>query len=116
MGKKGKEDKTFLLIKERYFHLDKNFNKLLGLCKTSEEKKNLKLDYETARSNYRKGLNLNFESNDGVLKELKKELERLEKRIGKDIKNIDNIQNVFKMISESVRVASAIIVVVMSFV
>ncbi len=114
--KKENETKVFKLIKEQYFRIDKNYDSLFNACKTEEEKNNFKNDYMIARANHRKSLNLNFNENDPVIKNLTEELGKLEKRIEKDIKNTENALNVMKMISEAVRIASSIIVMAMSLV
>jgi hypothetical protein len=111
-----KEMTAFNLIKERYFQLDKDFDLMMSACKNDEEKKQLKQDYIISRANYRKSLNLNFEENDPIVKDLTGQLAKLEDRINKDIKNLGITANIFNMISESVKIASSIIVVVMSLV
>ncbi len=116
MKKRKRESNTFTLIRDRYFKLDIDFENLLLNCKTEEEKKNLKTDYIISRANFRKALNLCFDENDPIVNDLIKKLEDLEKRIEKEIHNLNNISNVLKMISESVRIASTIIVMVMSIV
>jgi hypothetical protein len=111
-----KEMTAFNLIKERYFQLDKDFDLMMTACKSDDEKKQLKQDYIISRANYRKSLNLNFEENDPIVKDLTGQLAKLEDRINKDIKNLGITANIFNMISESVKIASSIIVVVMSLV
>lgn len=114
--KKEKEENAFYLIKERYFQLDNDFDRLITACNNEEEKKQLRQDYIIARANYRKGLNLSFELNDPIVKDLTKKLGEIENRIKKDIEGLEIASNIFKMISESVKIASSIIVLVMSLV
>ena len=112
--KEEKEDQVFSIIKNIYFRLDKDYEKLEALCKTDAEKKMLKNDYVIARANYRKSMNLDFSVNDKAVKDMIKELKKLDERITKDIENMDKISAVFKIISEAVKMASSIIVVVMN--
>ena len=114
--KEKKDDDVFSMIEKRYFQLDREFDKLLSACKSEDEKKELKRDYIIARSNYKKSMNLTFDQNDPIIKELTGELSSIEKRIEKDIKVLQNAGSVLKMISESVKIASSIIVTVSSFV
>ena len=107
---------AFSLIKDQYFRLDKNYDLLFKACKTEKDKLNLKRDYIIARSNYRKSLNLKFDKNDPIVVYLTADLSILEDRIKKDIKNLQKALNVLNMISESVRLASSIVVLVMSLV
>jgi len=109
-----KKNEAFSIIKNLYFKPDKDYEKLEALCKTDAEKKQLKNDYVIARANYRKSMNLNFAVNDKAVKDMIKELKKLDERITKDIENMDKISAVFKIISEAVKMASSIIVVVMS--
>ena len=78
------------------------------------EKNQLKQDYEIARANYRNSLNLNLESNNETVDDLTSQLEKIEDRINKDIKNLGITTAIFNLISESVKIASSIITVVMS--
>ena len=94
--------------------MDKDYEKLEALCKKDEEKKQLNNDYVIVRINYRKSMDLNFAINDKTIKDMIKELKKLDERITKDIENMDKISAVFKIISEAVKMASSIIIVVMS--
>jgi hypothetical protein len=114
MIKKKNGPDALTLISDRYFELDRNFNKLLAVCKTEEEKAALKRDYIIARSNYRKSVNLVLDQNDPIISEMLSELETLENKIKKDIENINKASNVLKMLSESVKIASSIIVIALS--
>ena len=109
-------EKTFDLIKDQYFTIDKNYDSLFDSCKTDEEKKNFKRDYLIARANYRKGLNISFDENDPIINDLTGQLKKLNEKIEKEIKNTGNAMNVLTMISESVKIASSIIVMVMSLI
>lgn len=113
--KKEKKD-AFTLIKDQYFRLDKNYDLLFKACKNEDEKKKLKRDYVISRSNYRKCLNLKFDDNDPIVKDLTNELKKLEDKIEGNIKNVNKALNVLKMISEAVRLASSIVILVMSLV
>ena len=106
---------VFETIKEQYFTIDTHYDFLFGNCKSDEEKKNFKRDYIIARSNYRKSLNLNFDENDPVISGLVVDLQRLNDRIKKDIESLDKVTNILSAISESVKIASSIIVIVLSF-
>ena len=97
-----------------YFRQDKDYEKLEVLCKTDADKKQLKNDYVIARVNYRKSMNLNFAVNDKAVKDMVKELKKLDKRITNDIENMDKISAVLKIISEALKMVSSIIIVVMS--
>ena len=111
-----KNENVFDLIKEQYFAIDKNYDALFTSCKTDEERKNFKRDYLIARANYRKSLNLSFDENDPIINDLTEELKKLNEKIEKEIKNIGSALNVLTMISESVKIASSIIVMVMSLI
>ena len=59
-------------------------------------------------------MNLEFDNNDPIIKDLSDELEKLEKKIEKDIEIVSNTAKVLKLLSESVKIASSIIVIAMS--
>jgi len=111
-----KESSAFILIKDRYFQLDKDFDLMMNACTSDEEKKQLKQDYIISRANYRRSLNLNFEENDPIVKDLCDKLGAVEERISKGIKNLGITSNILIMITESVKIASSIIVVVSSLI
>jgi hypothetical protein len=107
---------VFEIIKDQYFTLDTHYDQLYSNCMSDEEKAGLKRDYIIARSNYRKSLNLNFDENDSVVKGLIDELDKLNDRIKKDIESLDKVTDILSAISESVKIASSIIVLVISLV
>ena len=102
-------DNAFALIKDRYFQLDNDYDLMLNACKSDDEKKQLKLDYTTARDNYKKSLNLNFEVDNQTVDDLTDKLSEVEERINNDIKNLGITSAIFNLISESVQIASSII-------
>ena len=110
--KKDKEQSAFALIKEIYFQIDNNIDSLLEACNNDEEKKQLKHDLLIARANYRKSLNISFDQNDPVIKDMTKKLCEIEKRIKKDMEGLEIASNVFMMISEAVKIANSITSVV----
>ena len=114
MKEKDNINDAFIMIKDRYFQLDQDFEKMMSVCKTDVEKNQLKQDYEIARANYRNSLNLNFESNNQTVDDLTSQLEKIEDRINKDIKNLGITTSIFNLITESVKIASSIITVVLS--
>lgn len=114
MKKNEKLDNAFALIKDRYFQLDNDYEQLELACKTEDEMNQLKQDYSTARDNYKKSLNLNFEVNNPTVDDLTDKLSKVEDRINNDIKNLGITSAIFNLISESVQIASSIIEVIMS--
>ncbi len=105
-------EKTFTLIKDQYFMIDNNYDSLFNACTTKDEKRILKRNYMASRTNYRKSLNLIFDENDPVINELTNELSKLEERIKNDIKKKRKALNVMKMISDAVKIASNIIIMI----
>ena len=114
--KKDKEQSAFALIKEVYFQIDNNIDRLLEACNNDEEKKQLKHDLLIARANYRKSLNISFDQNDPVIKDMTKKLGEIEKRIKKDMEGLEIASNVFMMISEAVKIANSITSVVIGLI
>ena len=113
---KKEENQVFALIKSRYFQLDKDYDKLLAVCKTDTEKKQLRRDYIIARANFKKSVNLQFDLSDPIIKKLTEELKSIERKIEKCIKGMDTANTVISLISQSVKLASSIVVTVMSFI
>ena len=114
MKKEENNDNAFTLIKNRYFQLDNDYEQLELACKNESEMDQLKQDYSTARDNYKKSLNLNFEVNNPTVDDLIDKLSKVEERINNDIKNLGITSAIFNLISESVQIAGNIIEVIMS--
>ena len=94
--------------------MDNDYEQLEFACKNESEMNQLKLDYTTARDNYKKSLNLNFEANNSTVQDLTDKLSKVEERINNDIKNLGITSAIFNLITESVSIASNIIQVILT--
>lgn len=104
------ESTSFKTLKEQYFFLDSNYNKLLDACTTNEQRDKFRHDYVNARDNFWEAQNRIFMENDPTVKKLVEELKSSQEEIEEMTNDLKNIVKTLDAISASVKLASSLIV------
>ena len=103
------ESLGFRALKELYFALDKNFNKLFDACETDEQKDMLRQQYVNARDNFWEARNRVFISNDPQVKELISELQEATATIQELLEELEEIAKVLDLIKGAVCLGSSLV-------
>jgi hypothetical protein len=72
---------AFKALKETYFTLDLNFNRLFAACKKDEERDALRLNYVAARNNFLIAQSKILDDNEAMVKQLLAEIRSAQKQI-----------------------------------
>jgi hypothetical protein len=102
------ESASFRTLKEQYFLLDRNFNKLFSACPDAE-RDHLRRDYVNARDNFWEARNRIFQENDPLVEQLNRELTTVQGEIKKELKKLTNIVAVLGLITRAVRLGSSLV-------
>lgn len=103
------ETQSFKSLKDQYFLLDRNFNKLFAACTTAAQRDELRSDYVNSRDNFWEARKRIFAENEPLVKQLNKELQDTKDQIDKMLQNLKNIPQVLKVITAAVRLGSSLI-------
>jgi hypothetical protein len=109
------ESTSFKALKEQYFFLDSNFNKILGECTTKEQRDKFRHNYINARDNFWEAQNRVFVENDPIVQNLAKELESAQQEIEQLTANLKDISKILDAITTGVKLASSLIVMGSAF-
>ena len=104
------QENSFETIKQQYFFLDLNRQKLLDACTTQNQRNVVWRDYVTARDNFHEAQNRIFAENDPLVAQLREDLEAAQLKIEQMTNNLQNIAKTLEVITAGVRLASSLIV------
>jgi hypothetical protein len=104
------ETTSFKAIKDQYFFLDRNYNKIRNACTTKAERDKFRRDYAIARDNFWEARKRIFIENDPLVKSLIEELKSAQEKIKNLTDNLTNIVATLDAITAGVSLASSLIV------
>lgn len=99
---------SFKNLKDQYFLLDRNFNKLFA-AGTAAQQNQLRRDYVNSRDNFWEARNRVFAENDPLVKSLNQELKASTTQIQGLLSSLQNITKVLNLITGAVRLGSSLI-------
>ncbi len=102
------DSQSFKNLKDQYFLLDRNFNKLFAACNAAQQDQ-LRRDYVNSRDNFWEARNRVFAENDPLVKTLNKELKDSTDLINGMLSNLKNIAKILNLITGAVRLGSSLI-------
>ncbi|MBV9929000.1 MAG: hypothetical protein JOZ96_28565 [Acidobacteria bacterium] len=100
---------SFKELKEIYFLLDLNFNKLFAACTTEEQRDRLRVSYVTARDNFFEAQNRVFQQNDPLVKKLTQDVKDAKEQISGMLSNLKQIVKVLDAVTAAVHLGSSLI-------
>jgi methyl-accepting chemotaxis protein len=100
---------SFKSLKDQYFLLDRNFNKLFAACTNAAQQDELRRDYVNSRDNFWEARNRIFSENDPQVKKLTKELSDSTDTINGMLQNLQNITKILNTITGAVRLGSSLV-------
>lgn len=100
------EDTTFETVKNTYFDLDKNFEKLFLLCTTDDQRRTLRFDYTVARDNFYNARNKIFHDQDPAVVDVTKQLQDINKQIAHQLVELKDLVSLLASITAAVNLAS----------
>jgi hypothetical protein len=100
---------SFKELKEIYFLLDLNFNKLFAACTTEEQRDRLRHAYVNARDNFWEAQNRVFSQNDPIVKQLTQDVKEAKEKISGMLSNLKEIVKVLDAITAAVHLGSSLI-------
>lgn len=103
------ESPSFKSLKDQYFLLDRNFNKLFSACTTGAQQDQLRRDYVNSRDNFWEARERIFAENEPLVKELNAEMKAAKDQISTMLTNLQNISQILNVITGAVRLGSSLI-------
>jgi hypothetical protein len=100
---------SFKALKDQYFLLDRNFNKLFAACATAAQQNELPRDYVNSRDNFWEARNRIFSDNDPLVQKLSSELKDSTDQITDMLQKLQDIAKVLNLITAAVRLGSSLI-------
>jgi shikimate kinase len=103
------ESNSFKVLKDQYFLLDRNFNKLFLACQTDEQRNQLRTAYVNSRDNFWEARNRVFQENDPLVRKLITDLKAAQKEIEQSLQNLKDIVKILQVITAAVHLGSSLI-------
>ena len=103
------ESASFQILKDQYFLLEDNFNRLFLACRTDEERDRLRRDYVNARDNFWEARNRVFSDNDPHVQGLAQELKETRAKIDGMLASLQDVGTLLQAITAAVRLGSSLI-------
>ena len=100
---------SFKELKETYFLLDRNFNKLFAACTNEEQRDRLRMSYVTARDTFWEARLRVFQQNDPLVKKLTQDVKDAKDKISGMLNNLKEIVKVLDAITAVVHLGSSLI-------
>lgn len=105
------ETTSMMALKDLYFLLDRNFNKIFAACKNDDERDLLRQAYVTSRDNFWEARNRIFVENDPHIVALNTELKAVDTDIKASLKAMKDAAKVLALVASAVRLGSTLLTV-----
>jgi hypothetical protein len=93
-------------LKETYFTVDRNFDRLMTACTTDEQRNALRRDYEMARDNFLSAQNKILDDGEEMVKHLLGEMRQAQERIQAELVNLQNVVTALEAVTVAVNIGS----------
>jgi hypothetical protein len=103
------ETNSLKALKDQYFKLDKNFNKLFSACTSDGQRDQLRSAYVNSRDNYWEARNRVFQKDEPLVKKMVVDLKNAQNQIEQALQNLQNIVEVLQVITAAVHLGSSLI-------
>ncbi len=103
------ESKSFANLKEQYFTLDRNFNRLFTACSNETQRNQFRLDYVISRDNFWEARSRDFIDNDPLVKKINSDLKKANDAIKEMLADLQDIVKILDTISSGVKPGSSLI-------
>ena len=103
------ETNSLKALKDQYFNLDKNFNKLFLACASDGQRDQLRSAYVNSRDNYWEARNRVFQEDEPLVKKMIVDLKNAQNQIEQALQNLQNIVQVIQVITAAVHLGSSLI-------
>lgn len=103
------ESKSFTNLKNQYFLLDRNFNRIFSSCTNELQRNKFRADYVTSRDNFWESRTRIFIDNEPLIKQINTDIKKANDDIANLLANLQNIVKILDTINAGVKLGSSLI-------